>query len=418
VTRGRRLDARTAYYLLEGGSALLHALAFTLMLVLQVQVVGLSPFQLVIMGTAMEVTLLLCEIPTGAVADLYSRRRSVLIGTTIIAVSLLLQGGWPSFWPTLIAQVVWGLGYTFISGAAQAWITDEIGEQQVQPVFTRATQLGLGCTVVGTVLAGVLGQVDLRLPMLVAGAGFVVLTLALVVLMPEHGFRAVPTAERATWTHLGGTVRAGLLLARRRGVVRSMLWVSLLVGLSSEAVDRLWTAHVLQQFTLPSVFGLTGAAAWFSVFALVGTVVSLLASLVANRVAGRGLNAQRPAVLLAGLVVLQVAGIVGFAMLGSLWPALVAIWVRDAARVVSEPVQAAWLNREVESGARATTLSIVSQANALGEAAGGPPMGALAGRFGIAAGLVGCAVILAPAAPIFMGLRSGDEGADAARLAP
>ena len=110
MTRGRRLDARTAYYLLEGGSALLHALAFTLMLVLQVQVVGLSPFQLVIMGTAMEVTLLLCEIPTGAVADLYSRRRSVLIGTTIIAVSLLLQGGWPSFWPTLIAQVVWGLG--------------------------------------------------------------------------------------------------------------------------------------------------------------------------------------------------------------------------------------------------------------------------------------------------------------------
>ena len=268
-----KLAPRTAYYLFEGGSALLHALAFTLMLVFQVQVAGLTPFQLVIMGTAMEVTLLLFEIPTGAVADLYSRRRSVLIGTTIIAVSLLLQGGWPSFWPTLAAQVIWGLGYTFISGAAQAWITDEIGDQHVQPVFTRATQVALACTVAGTVLAGLLGQIDLRLPMLMAGAGFVVLTLTLAVLMPEHRFRPVAKGERATWARVGGTMRAGLRVARRRGVVRSMLWVSLLVGLSSEAVDRLWTAHVLERFTLPSVFGLTGAAAWFSVFALVGTSV-------------------------------------------------------------------------------------------------------------------------------------------------
>lgn len=90
---------------------------------------------------------------------------------------------------------------------------------------------------------------------------------------------------------------------------------------------------------------------------------------------------------------LQVAGIVGFALLESLWPALVAIWLRDAARVVSEPVQAAWLNREVESGARATMLSTGSQANALGEAAGGPPLGAVAGRFGIATGLITSAAI-------------------------
>lgn len=157
------MDARRAYYLFEGGTALLHALAFTLMLVCQVQVVGLTPFQLVIMGTAMGVTLLLFEIPTGAVADLYSRRRSVLIGTAIIAVSFLLQGGWPSLWPTLAGQVIWGLGYTFVSGAAQAWITDEIGEDHLQPVFTRATQVVLACTVAGTVLAGLIGQMDLRL---------------------------------------------------------------------------------------------------------------------------------------------------------------------------------------------------------------------------------------------------------------
>lgn len=107
-------------------------------------------------------------------------------------------------------------------------------------------------------------------------------------------------------------------------MVRSFLLVALLTGLSSEAVDRLWTAHVLEQFTLPTVFGLSGAALRFSLFALAGTAVSLGASLLANRLAAGRLSAERPAALLAGLVGVQVAGIAGFALSGWLWPALAA----------------------------------------------------------------------------------------------
>lgn len=398
---------RRAYYLFEGGFELLHVVATTLMLVFQVQVAGLSPFELVIMGTALELTMLLFEIPTGVVADLYSRKRSVLIGAAIIGVGFVLQGSWPSFWPTLLAQVIWGIGYTFVSGAIQAWITDEIGEEHVQPVFTRGTQLALACSVAGAVVAGVLGQFDLRLPMLAAGAGFLLLALVLAVAMPERGFRPVPAAERETWAHLGGTVRSGLQLAKRPGVVRSFLGVSLLVGLSSEAVDRLWAAHVLEQFTLPTLWGLSGAALWFSVFALIGTVTSLLASLLANRIAGQRLNARRPALVLAGLVLIQALGIAGFAVSGWLWVALVAIWLRDAARVVAEPVQAAWLNRSIDSRSRATTLSLVGQANALGEVLGGPPLGALAGRTTLRVGLLASAALLVPAVLILSRLRGG-----------
>lgn len=400
-----RLVPQRAYYLFEGGCALLNGLAFTLMLVFQVQVAGLSPLELVLMGTVLEVTLLVCEVPTGVVADLYSRRRSVLIGAAIIGVSMLLQGGWPSFWPTLIAQVIWGVGYTFVSGAIQAWITDEVGESSVQPVFTRGTQVGLACGVIGTVLAGALGLIDLRLPMLVAGAGYLILSLVLVLLMPEAGFRPVPGEQRQTWGHVRQVLGSGLELTRRPGVVRSFLGVSLLLGLSSEAVDRLWTAYVLEQFPLPSVFGLSGAALWFSVFALISTLVSLLASLLANRVAGRRLNAEHPRALLAALVGLQVVGIAGFALAGWLWVSLAALWLRDAARVIAEPVQAAWLNRSMDSRSRATTLSLVSQADALGQVAGGPPLGALAGRASIRVGLLASAAVLAPAVVLLARLK-------------
>ncbi|MHB1472872.1 MAG: hypothetical protein ACYCV4_04455 [Dermatophilaceae bacterium] len=62
----------------------------------------------------------------------------------------------------------------------------------------------------------------------------------------------------------------------------------------------------------------------------------------------------------------QVVGIVGLALLGNMWLALAAMWIRDAAIAVAQPIQAAWLNRNVDSQTRATVLSMNSQANAVG----------------------------------------------------
>ena len=129
------------YYLLGGGTSFFLVLAFTLNQVYYVTVVGLSPLQLVLVGTVLEATCFLFEIPTGVVADLYSRRLSVVIGVSLLGAGMLLQGLVPTFAAVLVAQVVWGTGSTFLSGADQAWLADEIGEDAVGPVFTRETQL-------------------------------------------------------------------------------------------------------------------------------------------------------------------------------------------------------------------------------------------------------------------------------------
>ncbi len=138
-----------------------------------------------------------------------------------------------------------------------------------------------------------------------------------------------------------------------------------------------------------------------------------MASLIANRLAARRLKQLHPGGLLAALVVLQVVGVIGFALVGSVLVALVCLWLRDAARALAEPVQAAWLNRSIESRARATTLSLIGQVDALGQVAGGPPLGALATRTSVPVGLVASAVVLAPAAVILARL-----GRDAASEEP
>lgn len=401
----RPADPVRTYYAINGLSSFFYLLAFTLSLVYYVRDVGLSPLQLILVGTVLEATVFLAEIPTGVVADLTSRRLSVIIGLLLIGPAFVLQGAVPTFEAVLAAQVLWGVGYTFTSGALEAWITDEIGEDRVAPVFTREQQLHLTATVLGTVTAGGLGVLSLRLPMLVAGAGFVLLGLVLVLVMREDHFTPTPKGDRTTFAHLTSTLVEGVRVARTRRVVRSFLLISLLMGLSSEAFDRLWTVRILEDFDVPELFGTDGPALWFAAVALAGTVIALVVSLLVNRVSAERVNALHPNALLALLTVLQVAGIAVLALVGNLWVALAALWVRNAALALAMPIQAAWINRNLDSQSRATVLSIKGQADAIGQVAGGPPLGVLATRTSVTTALLASAAILTPAALVYLRLR-------------
>jgi hypothetical protein len=110
-------DAQVVYLVLESATALLQAIVWTTAAVYFISHTHLGPLQLVLLGTAMELSILVFEIPTGIVADAVSRRRSVLIGTTLIGVAFVLTGLLPSFPALLGAQALLGLGYTFTSGA-------------------------------------------------------------------------------------------------------------------------------------------------------------------------------------------------------------------------------------------------------------------------------------------------------------
>ncbi|MGH2616839.1 MAG: MFS transporter, partial [Thermomicrobiales bacterium] len=119
--RRQRHNPVPVYLVLMAGQALCFSLFFTVQLIYQVTVVGLDPFQMVLVGTVLEVTCFLFEVPTGVVADVYSRRLSILIGVALIGCAYVLEGAIPAFWAALGGQVFWGVGYTFTSGATQAW---------------------------------------------------------------------------------------------------------------------------------------------------------------------------------------------------------------------------------------------------------------------------------------------------------
>jgi len=137
----RKLDAYKLYIGLQFFNSLFFSMIFVVTSFYEATVAGLSGLQLVLVGTTVELTILLFEVPTGVVADAYSRRLSIIIGYFIMGLAFIVEGLFPFFAPIVLAQVLWGIGYTFTSGATQAWLSDEIGEENANRAFCAPTNM-------------------------------------------------------------------------------------------------------------------------------------------------------------------------------------------------------------------------------------------------------------------------------------
>ena len=134
----RRADATRLYYVLQ---VLLFMPTWVVMAVYLVQTVHLSPLQLVLMGTAMEAAVFLFEVPTGVVADTYSRRLSLIIGYFGMGIAWMLVAVVSAPFAIIGLWALWGLAYTFTSGAEEAWISDEVGVEHVGRVFLKGSRI-------------------------------------------------------------------------------------------------------------------------------------------------------------------------------------------------------------------------------------------------------------------------------------
>lgn len=390
----RKMDAVRIYLLLSGAQALFFALVFTVNMVYQVQTVGLSPLQLVLVGTTLELSVFIFEIPTGIVADLYSRRLSIIIGVALIGLGFMFEGAFAAFWAVLLSQFLWGLGHTFTSGATSAWLVDEVGELNAGAIFLQAAQTGRIGGLLGIVLSVVLGSITLALPIVVGGVLFVGLSLFLVLFMPETGFQPAPPEERRTWRSMARTLRDGTRQVRGRPILMLMVGIGLFYGLYSEGFDRLWTPHILDNLGLP-VIGTVNPIVWFGVLSIVTTVIGYgMTTIVMRRVDTRHYaRLVRALLMITGLMMVCMAG---FALAGGFTVGIVMYVLYSALRGQIGPLFDTWANQHIESNVRATVLSMFGQVDAIGQIGGGPVVGVIGERFGIRAALMTSTAILSP----------------------
>ena len=354
---------------------------------------GLDPLQLVMVGTVFWVSRLILEVPTGVVADVYSRRLSVILGAFFVGAAVLIEGSLPIFGFILLAAVVGAFALSFVSGAREAWISDELGGQGVGRLFLRGTQIAYVSQMAGLGAGMALGSMFLALPFLVAGGIYIAMALLLVLVMPETGFRPVPSEERRSWRALARTFTAGIQTVRRRPMLWSVMAVALLYGVASEPVVRLWELHFLTNTTFPTIGNLK-AVVWIGAINIGGSIVGL----VILEGVRRCVDVDNPgpttrvlflinAVVIGGFVIFALAG--NFALAAATYILAWGFWG------VTDPVIAAWTNQNADSSTRATVFSFQSQTISVGMISGGPIMGSIARAWSIRAGLIGAVVVLA-----------------------
>ena len=404
----KRLPATTVYY---GLTFLLSMPPFVIIAVYFVREVHMTPLQLVLVGTVMEAAIFLCEIPTGALADTYGRRRSVIVSFLVQGGATILLGSVASFPVIAAAWALWGFGYTFQSGAYEAWITDEVGVDAIGRVFLRATRLGDAGGIIGLGGSVAIGVWSLQAAVIAGGALEVACGVACIFVMPETAFvRRPPVPRRQAVRNLAATARAGGRFVRAQPVLLLILAITLLAGASSEAFDRLWEAHFIRDIGLPAV-GSLDPVVWFGLFGVCTSVIGFVAStFLIHRFDGAAAPALARALFV--LTAVLMAAQVGFGLAGGLAVAMCALLVAQLTRSLGYPLYMTWLNQQIDdSSVRATVISITGQADAVGQTAGGPALGAVGNAWGIRAALVGGALLLAPALALYA--RAIDRGGTA-----
>ena len=392
----RPLPARVVYFGLQFGA---HLPTWVVMAVYLVRELHFSPLQLVLMGTAMEAAVFLGEVPTGVVADTYSRRLSLIIGYVGMGVAWAAVGLVSAPWLVIALWALWGLSYTFTSGAEQAWITDEVGVESVGRVFLRGARWGQIGSVLGLLAQVGVGVVSLRAGVILGGVFTIACGLGCLAFMPEHGFVRRPRGERGSaLAELRTTASAGARYAWAAPAILLLIGVELFMGASSEAFDRLKEAHFLRDIGLP---GEIDPVVWFGLLWLAGMVLNIAAIGSLIKRVDRG-GRESVARYLFFFVLLELVAMLVFALTGSIWLAVAGILGVFFARNMAGPLFDTWLNEQItDSSVRATVISLTGQSNAVGQSAGGPVLGVVGNVWGISAALAGGAAAIAPALGLF-----------------
>jgi MFS family permease len=402
-----KLPAESVYYLrcavLEFNSGLI----FTSVWVLCYVVMKLSLFEISLISIVITLSNVILEVPTGILADVYSRRLSVILGGFFIGLAYLLMGAYPIFVIALITAFIEAIGDTCVSGALQAWITDEVGTERVGRVFLRGRQVAIPAHWLGILLSIALAAwFSIQVPIVLGGAMWFVLTIFLILFMPEMNFQrpSVGTPHECA-TFLGQlrgalkTFTEGVRLVRGSQILLLLLLAQLFSSVFFDSFYKFSRANILQGFALPvlilPVLGVLKENVWFGMLEMLQGLFCLIGMEGVRRwvdLNRRGAAAR----VLFGFNALMLVGVVVFAWTRNFALAILAWLVVSGLQEIGGPISETWLNQNIPSSIRATVLSMNSQVGMLGQMGGSAGLGLFGDRFGVRRALGLSGVFLTP----------------------
>ncbi len=369
---------------------------------------GLSLTEAFVANAAFTAGMVIFEVPTGVVADTFGRRISFILGAaTLLVTTAAYLGLWyieAGIWWWVLVSALIGLGFTFFSGATEAWLVDALDATGFQgskeTVFGRGQTVTGAAMLVGTIAGGFLGQVSLGLPYIARSLLLGAVIAAAWLWMHDLGY------EPARGVAVGKQVRSLLRASVRHGFGNPPVRMFMLAAPFAAGVG-IWVFYAFQPYLLelfgdPNATYLSGIAA--AVFALAQIVGGSSVGLV------RKVFATRTGVMTASVVIGSLALVgVGLAEMLEIpigfWVAIALLTVTSLVTAVAFPMQQAYMNDCIPSEQRATVLSFASLMGSAGGVVAQPALGRVADVYSLGTAYVVAGVVSAIRFPFLLAVR-------------
>ena len=352
----------------------------------------------------------LFEIPTGVLADTRGRRTSFLLSVVVVLIGTLgyvgaaAVGG--SLLPFCLMSVVLGLGYTFYSGAVEAWLVDALKATgypgQLDQVFARGAMVSGGAMLMGSIGGGLLGSLDLSIPFLVrAGLLAVVYGIAFFT-MRELGFTPRRLKLKEMPAEMGKVAQESITYGWKEQPVRLLIIAAFIHSIFMAWGFYAWQPYFLELLGQDLVWVAGVVAALIALATMVGN--SLVEWL--TRYCGKRTT------LLLWAAGIQTIAAVGVGLADSFWLAVTLYLIAMGATGIWGPVRQAYLHQNIPSEQRASVISFDSLVSSGGSMLGQIGLGRLAQVQSIATGYVVGGFITVLMLPVIVRLRRLNEPAD------
>ena len=347
---------------------------------------GLNIGEVFIANAAFSVGMVLFEIPTGVVADTLGRRVSYLLSVAILGATTILymvaaraEAGLIFF---SIVSMIMGLGFTFYSGALEAWLVDALkasdSTQPLDHVFARGQQVNGGAMFIGTIAGGFLGQIDLAIPFVARGCLLAAVFVIAARSMTEIGFTPKPLELQKLPSQMGQQAAVGIAHGWGHRGLRLLMISGAIRGLFFG-----WAFHAAQPYLLEL---LERDAVWVVGLVTAGVSLSMMVGNQIVEVLSR--RCGRRSTMLIGASAVSTVAAVTIGVTSTFAVAVAALFVVAAAMGVTMPVRQAYLHEVTASENRATVISFDAMIGSVGGAGGQVGLGAVSNARSFSAGYI------------------------------
>ncbi|MFQ5408017.1 MAG: MFS transporter [Anaerolineales bacterium] len=371
---------------------------------------GLDIFGVFIANAVFTGSMAVFEIPTGVLADTRGRRASFLLSLAVVMIGTLgyvavaeVGGGLVGF---AAMSVVLGLGFTFYSGAVEAWLVDALAATgfagKLDQIFARSAAVSGAAMLVGTIGGGVLGSLNLSFPFVGRAILLAAVFAVAYITMHDIGFEPHKKTLRELPTEMASVARNSVQFGWQQREVRMLIVSGMVVSMFTAWGFYAWQPYFLELLgrDLPWVAGTIAALVALSMMAGNG-VVEWFARYCGKRTT-----------LLAWALGIQAAAAVGVGLVGNFYVAVGLYLIVTATYGVMTPVKQAYIHQVIPSGQRATVISFDSLVGSGGSMAGQGGLGYISQVRSIASGYVLGGLFSFLALPAIFALRRMGRPAD------